>query len=110
MAEDPLCDYTPGKFGREQVQFQGGIEYGVDYSAGENTEITWDEQARQRINAVPAFVRGMVTKRVEAYCRKEGIQRVTAETLAKIRSRMPTPKVFSGNYKAEKDEVFSVEN
>ena len=107
MAEDALCDYTPGKFGREQVQFKTGLEYGVDYSAGENTEITWDDRARVRIKAVPAFVRGMVTKRVEAYCRKNGIQRVTAETLAEIRSRMPTPKIFARNHsEAGSVEVF----
>ena len=39
--------------------------------------------------------RGMVTRRVETYCREKGITRVTATTLAEIRARMPTPKLFS---------------
>ena len=43
---------------------------------------------------IPAFVRGMVTKRVESYCRDHGLARVTIETLEELRSRMPTPKVF----------------
>jgi hypothetical protein len=45
---------------------------------------------------VPAFVRGMVTRAVESYCRERGMERVTAEVLAEIRRRMPTPKLFAG--------------
>jgi len=33
-------------------------------------------------------------KAVEDSCRKNGIGRVTAEELEKIRARMPTPKMF----------------
>jgi hypothetical protein len=43
---------------------------------------------------IPAFVRGMVVKAVEDSCRRNGIDRVTAEELEKIRARMPTPKMF----------------
>ena len=43
---------------------------------------------------IPAFVRGMVMRRVESACRDRGLSRVTVEELEKIRSRMPTPKVF----------------
>ncbi len=32
--------------------------------------------------------------KVEESCRKNGIGRVTAEELEKIRARMPTPKIF----------------
>jgi hypothetical protein len=43
---------------------------------------------------IPAFVRGMVAKRVEAYCRDRQIGRVSEEVLAEIRAKMPTPKLF----------------
>jgi hypothetical protein len=43
---------------------------------------------------IPAFVRGMVVKAVEESCRKKGFERVTVEELDRIRSRMPTPKMF----------------
>ena len=43
---------------------------------------------------IPAFVRGMVVKAVEDSCRRNGIDRVTAEELEKIRARMPTPRIF----------------
>jgi hypothetical protein len=45
---------------------------------------------------IPAFVRGMVTRSVESWCAKNGVELVTAEVLEEIRSRMPTPKVFGG--------------
>jgi hypothetical protein len=35
-----------------------------------------------------------VTKAVEESCRKNGISRVTVAELERIRSRMPTPKMF----------------
>jgi hypothetical protein len=43
---------------------------------------------------IPAFVRGMVITAVEESCRKRGVDRVTVEELDRIRSRMPTPKMF----------------
>jgi hypothetical protein len=36
----------------------------------------------------------MVVKAVEESCRRNGITRVTAEELERIRARMPTPKIF----------------
>ena len=49
---------------------------------------------RKGVRAWP-FVRGMVTRAVEERCRKAGIARVTIEELERIRSKMPTPKLFS---------------
>ena len=37
------------------------------------TEIAWDDDARERMKKIPAFVRGMVVKAVEQSCRKSGI-------------------------------------
>jgi AdoMet-dependent heme synthase len=102
MAEDPLCTHTPGKFagspllairGRTSVagaQGPPGIEYGTEST----TTIAWDDAAAARMKKIPAFVRGMVVKAVEDSCRRNGIARVTAEELEKIRARMPTPKIF----------------
>jgi hypothetical protein len=36
----------------------------------------------------------MVVRAVEDSCRKGGLDRVTVEDLDRIRSRMPTPKMF----------------
>ena len=52
---------------------------------------------------IPAFVRGMVVRAVEESCRKNGIGRVTAEELERIRARMPTPKMFGSQSKVDEE-------
>jgi radical SAM protein with 4Fe4S-binding SPASM domain len=89
MAEDPLCTHQPGTFAAPAPPV---IEYGATAPAGDAIE--WDAAARARMKEIPAFVRGMVTRRVEAHCREQGIRRITPEILAEIRARMPTPKLF----------------
>lgn len=90
LAEDALCTHQPTEGAVVQLE-PPEIEYGR--AAVETIE--WDDDARERMRRVPAFVRGMVTRRVEAACRKNGIPRVTVEELERIRSRMPTPKIFN---------------
>jgi radical SAM protein with 4Fe4S-binding SPASM domain len=93
MAEDPLCTHTPGKFAGSPlltVQRPHSIEYGAQSPA----TIAWDDAAADRMKKIPAFVRGMVVRAVEDSCRRNGISRVTAEELERIRARMPTPKLF----------------
>jgi radical SAM protein with 4Fe4S-binding SPASM domain len=116
MAEDPLCTHTPGTFAASPrlaelsgapshlrrfaepgssaaasgTSGTGTIEYGSESPA----TIAWDDAAAERMKRIPAFVRGMVVKAVEESCRRNGIDRVTVEELERIRSRMPTPKMF----------------
>ncbi len=88
MAEDGLCTHQPGT---AAAPARPSLEYGTPAGA---TELEWDAAARERMKDIPAFVRGMVTRRVESYCQDRGIPRVTTEVLAEIRSKMPTPKMF----------------
>jgi len=90
MAEDPLCTHTPGQFAGSPLLTIPKLEYGRP--AG--TDLAWDDDARERMKKIPAFVRGMVVKAVESYCEKNGIARVTIPHLDEIRSRMPTTKLF----------------
>ena len=113
MAEDPLCTHTPGKFAgspshvirampesalpnpRERGQWgSSGDTRSIEYGPESPTTIAWDDAAAARMKKIPAFVRGMVVRAVEESCRKNGISRVTAEELERIRARMPTPKIF----------------
>ena len=124
MSEDPLCTHTPGKFagsplltliGAPQAGVRAGTERGdgirasegnggssgakppgltIEYGPESPTTIAWDDAAAARMKKIPAFVRGMVVRAVEESCRKNGISRVTAEELERIRARMPTPKIF----------------
>jgi radical SAM protein with 4Fe4S-binding SPASM domain len=91
MAEDPLCTHTPGRFAASPLL---GIETPVVYGADASRTIDWDQDATERMQRVPAFVRGMVVRAVEEACRKKGAGRVTLEELERIRARMPLPKVF----------------
>jgi radical SAM protein with 4Fe4S-binding SPASM domain len=96
MAEDPLCTHTPGKFaGSPLIQVsRAAVEYGHPITAAAVSEIVWDDEARERMKKIPAFVRGMVVRAVESYCAKNGIARVTVGQLEEIRQRMPAGKVF----------------
>jgi radical SAM protein with 4Fe4S-binding SPASM domain len=94
MAEDPLCTHTPGTFVGSPLLMLGGSKGGLKYGADSPPTIAWDDAASARMKRIPAFVRGMVVRAVEDSCRKNGISRVTAEELERIRARMPTPKMF----------------
>ncbi len=93
MAEDPLCTHTPGKFVGSAL-LSGQRPQAIEYGAQPPTTVDWDDAAAARMKKIPAFVRGMVVRAVEDSCRKNGISRVTAEELERIRARMPTPKFF----------------
>jgi hypothetical protein len=111
MAEDPLCTHTPGKFagspllarrslgegvaipGRASVAGAQGTR-AIEYGSESSPTIPWDDEAAARMKRIPAFVRGMVVRAVEESCRQSGLDRVTVEELDRIRSRMPTPKMF----------------
>jgi radical SAM protein with 4Fe4S-binding SPASM domain len=104
MAEDALCTHEPGTFRDSPLLRTPSVVYGVagsapldDDSAGAASPaaIAWDDDARERMSRIPAFVRGMVTRAVEESCRKEGRDRVTLDVLESIRARMPVPKVFA---------------
>jgi radical SAM protein with 4Fe4S-binding SPASM domain len=101
MAEDPLCTHTPGKFAgspllvaRASTASQTTGFTAIQYGAEPPKTIEWEDAAAERMKKIPAFVRGMVVKAVEESCRRNGIDRVTAQELEKIRARMPTPKMF----------------
>ena len=102
MAEDPLCTHTPGTFagspllaisGRPSAAAVQGTT-AIQYGAEPPRTVAWDDDAAARMKKIPAFVRGMVVNAVEESCRRNGISRVTAEELERIRARMPTPKMF----------------
>jgi radical SAM protein with 4Fe4S-binding SPASM domain len=100
MAEDPLCTHTPGKFaGSPLLTVRGASRANrpgltIEYGHESPTTVAWDDAAAERMKKIPAFVRGMVVKAVEDSCRRNGLDRVTVDELDRIRSRMPTPKLF----------------
>lgn len=93
MAEDPLCTHEPGRFAGSPL-LDSRIPKSVSYGEPAVRTIAWDDDAKARIDRIPAFVRGMVLRAVEDSCRKSGIFQVTLEELERLRSRMPTSKLF----------------
>jgi len=84
LAEDPSCTYEPPA-GRALVA-RPQVGYG---NAAAAPALAWDEAARQRLQRIPSFVRGVVTRRVEEFARARGIATVTPELLGEIRRAMP---------------------
>ena len=83
LAEDPACGYQPGGHGGALIELPATLTFGlpVDY------QLTWDPAARERLQAIPSFARGMVVKAVEAYARGRGATMVTPELLADVRAK-----------------------
>ena len=83
LAEDPACGYQPGGHGGAVIDLPATLTFGlpVDY------QLTWEPGARERLQAIPSFARGMVVKAVEAYARNRGEHVVTAAILADVRSK-----------------------
>lgn len=70
MGEDPWCEYEPGVRGKDDT-----------------IQIQWTEEALERLERVPAFLREMVRKGVEGYARRKGLKEVTPDLMAGLRKR-----------------------
>ncbi len=84
LAEDPGCAYVPGANGAEPIVQDGTRTYGLQAAF----TLPWSAPARERLEAVPSFVRGMVVKRVERYARDRGYPTVTPEALTEAREKL----------------------
>ncbi len=83
LAEDPACAYQPGQYGGRPITLPETQTLGLEVSF----ELNWDEAARARLEAIPAFARGMVVKAVEAYARAHNHAVVTPALLQETRAR-----------------------
>jgi radical SAM protein with 4Fe4S-binding SPASM domain len=84
LGEDASCVYEPtGE--REAILPAPEASYG---GAAEAT-LAWSPEARARIERIPSFVRGVVTRRVEDFARREGVAEITPELLDRIRRELP---------------------
>ena len=83
LAEDASCAWEPA----------GGPVVRPDreglYGAPARAELPWDAEARSRMERIPSFVRAVVTRRIEAFARDRGLDRITVETLEDVRRAVP---------------------
>lgn len=84
-AEDPWCLYQPKPAG----QPRGGATT-PDCVAGNPhipQPIRWSEEAMERLNRVPFFIRDRVKQAAEGIARRDGLPHVTAEVLTRLREK-----------------------
>lgn len=83
LAEDPSCEYQPGQAGSQSIRF----EKTTPFAAETAYELQWTDAAQQRLERVPSFARGMVTKSVEKYAREHGYSEITPEIMKAVKNR-----------------------
>lgn len=90
LAEDSGCPYEPGERTREPIVLDGSLTLGhrVVYS------VAWTDEARQRLQVIPTFARGMVVKSVERYAREMGYSAITPQVMAEARQKLPAAARF----------------
>ncbi len=84
LAADPSCMYQPTG-DTTRIEPARALAYGDDFTPA----LAWADVARQRMERIPSFVRGVVMQRVEEYARRHGHWLVTPELLADVRSALP---------------------
>jgi len=81
MANDDWCSYTPGAYGGTPIDFGDRTTYGLDAA----DTLVWTDGARERLNRVPSFVRGQVSRRMEQVARERGVTEITADLMHEVR-------------------------
>ena len=61
------------------------VTYGMAVAPG----LAWSPEAAARLQRIPTFVRGVVTKRVEDFARRRGVTEVTLDLMGEVRRSMP---------------------
>ena len=84
MGPDDSCAYDPP--GDIEVIEPGGR---IFYGQSAETVLSWSPDARERLSAIPSFVRGVVTTRIEKFAREKGYEHIDAEVMAEVRRSMP---------------------
>jgi radical SAM protein with 4Fe4S-binding SPASM domain len=75
MEEDSLCEYKPSNKGR------------VTLSDSFQSELLWDEKAKERVKKIPLFMRGMITRIIEAKAKEKGIGLITSELIDELKKQ-----------------------
>lgn len=94
MGADESCAYEP-PVGEalvvapaRAVTYGGGSRPTASRSAVDGA-LEWTPEAALRVQAIPSFVRAVVTERVERFARERGYARVDLDVIAEVRRAMP---------------------
>lgn len=93
LAEDSACPYEPGEHGGEPIVLDQAFTFGL----AANRTLPWTTAAQARLESVPTFARGMVTKGVERYARERGYTAITPEVLTEAREKLVGAFAFTSS-------------
>ena len=84
MAQDPSCDYEPGKHGGKEItlKIEDTLGLEVEYRT------RWTPEAKQRLERIPSFARGMVVKGIERFAEERNITVIDEAVVKKSREEM----------------------
>ncbi len=84
MAQDPSCDYEPGKHGGKEItlKIEDTLGLEVEYRT------SWTPEAKQRLERIPSFARGMVVKGIERFAEERNITVIDEAVVKKSREEM----------------------
>ena len=84
MAQDPSCDYEPGKHGGKEItlKIEDTLGLEVEYHT------SWTPEAKQRLERIPSFARGMVVKGIERFAEERNITIIDEAVVKKSREEM----------------------
>ena len=88
MAEDPSCDYEPGQHGGKTITLKVEDTLGLEVEF----QVEWTPEAKQRLERIPSFARGMVVKGVEKFAAEKGIAVIDDAVMKKSREEMITKR------------------
>jgi len=73
MEEDSLCGYMPSGKGR------------VTFEIKRESDIEWEERAKERIRNIPAFMQGMIVRMIESRAKERGLGMITSEFIDELK-------------------------
>ena len=84
MAQDPSCDYDPGKYCGKAITLKIEDTLGLEVEY----QIQWTDEAKQRLERIPSLARGMVVKGIEKFAEERNIALIDEAVVKKSREEM----------------------
>jgi len=88
MAQDPSCDYEPGQNGGKAIELKVEDTLGLEVEYRQK----WTEEAKQRLERIPSFARGMVVQGIEKFATERGVALIDEQVVQKSREEMITKR------------------
>lgn len=88
LAEDPWCLYKPKKSDNNSDNKQIRLREEATFGMKAEFSLPWTDEAKERLQKVPSFVKGMAIRGAEKYAKENGIEEVTPDVMKAARQNM----------------------